>query len=236
MRRSEVNLTQCSNLVNYFLLNIKKNRYNINYKKSDKLAEATGMTKGEKTKLRIIETAVDCFYEVGLTETSFKMISERSGLTQPGIYAYFHDKNSLLLACSAYAIEQGRQYVGGEVSREKSAKDVLKTYLSMNLKWVFTDRKVIHSLIAMYYFGATHPPLQELHWSIDQNAISRIEGYLLAGNREGAWKIRDPKKIAREIHSLLVGEMIKIFHWPGERGHEERHRDLWSFILKAVTP
>lgn len=193
------------------------------------------MTKGEKTRLRIIETALDCFYEVGLTETSFKMISERSGLSQPGIYAYFHDKNSLLLACSTYAIERGREFVGAEVSRERGAKEVLNTYLKQNLKWAFKDRKVIHSLIAMYYFGATHPPLQELHWSIDQNSITRIEGYLLSGNREGAWKVREPKKVAREIHSLLVGEMIKIFHWPGERGLDERHRDMWNFIWKSVA-
>ena len=193
------------------------------------------MTKGEETKLRIVKTALDCFYEVGLTETTFKMISERSGLTQPGIYAYFRDKNSLLLSCSAYAIERGREFVGAELSKESDAKNVLKTYLKMNLKWAFEDRKVIHSLIAMYYFGATHPPLQKLHWDIDQNSITRIEGFLLAGNREHCWKIRDPKKTAREIHSAMVGEMIKIFHWPKERSLAERYRDFWSFISKAVT-
>ena len=188
------------------------------------------MTKGEQTRLRIIETALECFFEVGITETTFKMISEKSGLTQAGIYVYFRDKNSLLLACSEYAIERGRKFVGSETDKESDARDTLRTYLYRNLQWVFKDRKTVHSLIAMYYFGATDPILRKLHWAIDQNAIGRIEGFLLSGNRENKWTIVNPKNLARQIHNVLVGEMIKSFHWPNEKKLDDRFEDLWSFI------
>ena len=192
------------------------------------------MTKGEKTQFRIIETALDCFYDVGITETTFKMISERSGLTQPGIYAYFADKNALLLACSQYAIERGREFGGSETDGNRGAKEVLRSYLFLNLNWVYKDRKTVHSLIAMYYFGTTYLPLKKLHAEIDHVATERIDHYLQAGNRESAWKVKDTQKFARLIHSLLVGEMMKSFHWPKEQKLEEREKNLWDFVSRLI--
>jgi AcrR family transcriptional regulator len=192
------------------------------------------MSKGEKTRLRIIETALDCFYEVGITETTFKMISGQSGLTQPGIYAYFSDKNALLLACSEYAIERGREFGGSEFEGNQTAKQVLRAYLFLNLNWVYKDRKTVHSLIAMYYFGTTYPPLKKFHAEIDLIAIKRIDAYLQAGNRESEWKIKDTDKIARLIHSLMVGEMMKAFHWPKDLKLEEREKELWGFVYRML--
>lgn len=197
------------------------------------------MRKGEATRLRIIESALDAFVAVGFTETTFGKLSEMSGLTQPGIYAYFSDRGELLAACALHAAEKGREFIDQAIRPQVYASDALKTYIEMNFRWTIERRRDAYAILAMYYFGATHPAIQALHFQLDAIGIERINGYLLQGIREKLWHLGDPKETAQRIHSLLVGELIKAFHWPKDASATSRSRMVWEFVetnLKKTRP
>lgn len=58
------------------------------------------------TRLRIVEAAVDLHGELGPARTSLSMVAERAGVQRNTLYAHFPDERSLLMACSALALER----------------------------------------------------------------------------------------------------------------------------------
>lgn len=61
----------------------------------DDAAEGGPETKGERTRRRLLEIAIDRFGERGYRATSVSEIARYAGLTQAAVYAYFDSKESL---------------------------------------------------------------------------------------------------------------------------------------------
>jgi len=59
-----------------------------------------------ETRQRIVEAAVDLHGTVGPARTTFSMVAERAGVQRHTLYAHFPDERSLLMACSALALER----------------------------------------------------------------------------------------------------------------------------------
>ena len=59
-----------------------------------------------ETRQRIVEAAVDLHGTVGPALTTFSMVAERAGVQRHTLYAHFPDERSLLMACSALALER----------------------------------------------------------------------------------------------------------------------------------
>jgi AcrR family transcriptional regulator len=192
------------------------------------------MKKGESTRLQIIDSASKIFYEKGFHSTTFAMVAKSARLTQPAIYSYFTDKEDLLSACCLNSAQNGRQQIESNLDPNLDASQTLKKYVEMNLNWVMTKPAEAYSLLAMYYIGHSMKAVKQLHKSIDDVGISRIETFLIRGNREQSWNIKTPLEVSKHIHSLLVGEMIKAFHWPGEVTPSIRHQRLWRFLVHIL--
>jgi AcrR family transcriptional regulator len=58
------------------------------------------------TRRRIVEAAVDLHGSVGPAQTTFSMVAARAGVQRHTLYAHFPDERSLMLACSALALER----------------------------------------------------------------------------------------------------------------------------------
>src|SRR5499433_3192465 len=59
-----------------------------------------------ETRQRIVEAAIDLHGSVGPSATTFSMVAERAGVQRHTLYAHFPDERSLLMACSALALER----------------------------------------------------------------------------------------------------------------------------------
>lgn len=59
-----------------------------------------------QTRQRIVEAAVELHSSIGPAATTISMVAERAGVQRHTFYAHFPDERSLLLACSALALER----------------------------------------------------------------------------------------------------------------------------------
>jgi hypothetical protein len=41
--------------------------------------------------------------------------------------------------------------------------------------------------------------------------------------------------VARQIHSLLIGEFIKAFHWPDALTRDARFKQFWLAVLRQLA-
>lgn len=60
----------------------------------------------ENTKMRILNAALDCFYENGFSKTSFDEIANRINMTKGAVYWHFKDKAELLASLIQYHIKE----------------------------------------------------------------------------------------------------------------------------------
>ena len=85
--------------------------------------EGAGLaTKGERTRLRLLELAIERFGERGYRATSVSEIARAAGLTQAAAYAYFPSKEALFdAAVDADAAPLVEEAEGGP-PRSRSAR------------------------------------------------------------------------------------------------------------------
>lgn len=64
--------------------------------------EASGYPRGDETRLRIVEAALDAFGASGYDSASTRAIAKRAGVNLPALQYYFGGKEGLYLACADY--------------------------------------------------------------------------------------------------------------------------------------
>lgn len=74
--------------------------------RDDHEAGSAGETKGERTRRRLLEIAIDQFGRKGLRGTSVTEITREAGLTQAASYAYFENKTELFRAAVDADVEE----------------------------------------------------------------------------------------------------------------------------------
>ncbi len=187
-----------------------------------------------ETRERLIEAGLELFLEEGFHKVTLARLGSKLGITHAALYAHFDDKTDLLSACCDASIRRIRELVDEAIDPNAPAADRLRDYLAASLGWVGSHRAYANALLSMYYYAACDDGLRKLHARVDEDTISRIETHLIQGNRERAWKVAAPRATAAMIHSLIVGELIKIFHRPREQTRTERLENLWSTVEAMV--
>src|ERR1700743_3172831 len=75
---------------------------------SHRRATNMGYARGEETKLRIINAALELFGERGYEQTSTRDIAARAEVNAPALQYYFDGKDGLYLACAEHMAARGR--------------------------------------------------------------------------------------------------------------------------------
>jgi len=79
-----------------------------------------GYARGEETKLRIIEAALELFGAHGFEQTSTRDIAARAGVNAPALQYYFDGKEGLYIACAQHMADRGRELMAPAVARAKA--------------------------------------------------------------------------------------------------------------------
>jgi AcrR family transcriptional regulator len=174
------------------------------------------MTKGEQTRLSLVKAAQRSFSANGFDGLTFADLAKELQIRPSAIYVYFDNKIDLLLACAMHAAQEGRDFIDRYIDPTAPAPDRLRGYLLGNLNWILQYRKEAYSLVALYYFSRTDAKLLALHRQIEEKGIERISILIRQGCLERAWEAPGLETSARLVRSLLVGEMLRAFHFPRE--------------------
>ena len=189
---------------------------------------------GAETRARLLDAALLLFERNGFHKVGLPALGKEIGVSHAAIYAYFDDKDDLLAKCCELAIEAIREIVDLKIDPNSSAEQRLRSYLDGNLEWVLKHRRYANALLSMYYFGAQSPKLRSLHLEMDRVSISRLETHLIHGNQAKAWQVRATQARASAIHSLIVGEMVKAFHFPRDMSRAERFAGIWKSVCLLI--
>jgi AcrR family transcriptional regulator len=120
------------------------------------------MTKGERTKQHIIETAMPVFSQQGVAGTSMTDLVAATGLQKGGIYGHFASKEALALAAFDYAFTRATNILTCALESQQSAlarlTAIVDAFLTMMEDATFAGG--CHLLNTAVESDDTHPALR----------------------------------------------------------------------------
>jgi TetR/AcrR family transcriptional regulator, regulator of cefoperazone and chloramphenicol sensitivity len=78
---------------------------------------STGYARGEATRLRIIQTALDVFGTLGFEEASTRLIADRAGVNLAALHYYFAGKDGIYRACAGHIAAYCEQMIAPFLAR-----------------------------------------------------------------------------------------------------------------------
>lgn len=184
------------------------------------------------TKEKLHLHALDAYLKDGAHNTTFQSLARELGISQAAIYKYYRSKDELLVGAISYAAEKGRRFLLQDENHKLEALMRFKAHVKNNLNFCIEAPLLSVAVITLHYFAICIPEVKKLHEEINNTRIKRIENYILQCIHEKSVpKDIDIKTTAEQIHSLLLGEMVKTFIWPKEVSLNVRSKNLWNSIL-----
>lgn len=169
----------------------------------------TPISKGERTKERIVQAALDLFREHGYEATTMRMVADKAEVSLGNAYYYFSTKDDLLQAFYHEVHEAHVAAAAPILANERGLLARLRGVLLAKLAVI----EPYHRFSALMFRNAADPksPLNPFHGA---SAAIRREGEelfaaVLRGSRE-----KVPKDLAAELPALLwTYSMGIVLYW-----------------------
>ena len=165
--------------------------------------ETPALTKGERTRERILENAADLFAEKGYTAVTMKDVCEASGLSRGGLYRYFGSTAEMMILLMRSEQQHADLMVARERGEHKSAVKMLDAFLAQHYQFMHSRRGRLE--LAMNQFAQSHEAgWEENRLRIDA-AVGRTADLIRFGQEEGSFRAGDPEQLAYHVIMAIGG-------------------------------
>lgn len=193
--------------------------------------------KGESTRQKIVQSAIRLAAKHGFADASFQMIADDIGLSQSAVMYHFPDKNALFADLVKTIVRHNHDLVAGLIMVSDSAGQRLLKHCLGNVTWALRYRKQdAQILMLLYYLAGRGKVFSELFTGMIAGGRGRILEHLLAGTREGLFKLKaDPAVVAETIQDSLFGAMLYAASAPEGSVTQAGLETKWKAQLAALT-
>lgn len=193
--------------------------------------------KGGKTRQRIVQSAIKLAARHGFADASFQMIADDIGLSQSAVMYHFPDKNALFAELVRAIVKRNHDVVAELVDARDDAGRRLLKHCVGNVTWALRYRRQdAQILILLYYLAGRGRNFSELFEGMIAKGRERIVEHLLAGTREGLFKLQDkPEAVAEVLQDSLFGAMLYAASAPEAATSPAALETKWKIYLAALT-
>lgn len=192
----------------------------------------TPPNKGERTKQRILASALELFREHGYDATTMRMVAEAAGVSLGNAYYYFASKDLLLQAFYREVHEAHVAAAAPALAGARTLHDRLLAVMLAKLEVI----EPYHRFSALMFRSAADPesPLNPFH---PAGADIAKEGEALFAQALAGSSTRLPKDLAAELPNLLwTYSMGVVLYWIHDRSPQrDRTRRLIERTVDLVT-
>jgi AcrR family transcriptional regulator len=198
----------------------------------DASSDSGAETKGERTRRRILEMAVDCFGRQGYRATSVSEIARAANLTQAASYAYFDNKEALFRAAVDADVSDLIDEVSAQVD-DVGALDLIPTV-------------IVHAVVALEHHPLSHRVLagqepDEVPRLTELPALRRFSDLLAEalGRAVARGEVRAdlrPDVLAAGLESLILGLLFSAVQTRGSASERHQLGVVEAFDLMLRPP
>lgn len=170
----------------------------------------SSLTKGERTKLALIESGITYIAQFGLESASISNLAQHAGVSRPLFSHYFPQKDALFQDAAEYISLHAQSYVATHVGDHHSFRRRLWSYVTVNLDWVMTFPHHFKFWILLLFTCTYSEKWSQFNAQLKTSARLRIEELLIQGRANGEWEISDPRWVANILHNQLYVVIINL--------------------------
>lgn len=189
--------------------------------------------RGENTRARLIDAAVESFSTRSFHGTGTRDIAEAAGMSQAAMYAHYPTKEELLYQLSLDGHTEIEGIMLAAVARCSSPKEQLAEVMYDFTVW--HARSHTRARVINYELGGLTPAHREEIARYRRRLEATMRRILVAGVEEGTFHVPDPSMTARALLSLGI-DVARWYRDDGRWTSEEigeRYRDL---ALRIALP
>ena len=165
--------------------------------------ETPSLTKGERTRERILEKAADLFVENGYTAVTMKDVCEAAGLSRGGLYRYFGSTAEMMILLLRAEQQYADQVVAREHGEHKSAVKMLYAFLQQHYQFMHAHRGRLE--LAINQFAQSDETGREENRRRIDAAVRRTADLIRFGQEEGSFRAGDPEQLAYHVIMAIGG-------------------------------
>ncbi len=172
---------------------------------------ASDLTKGQQTKLRIMNGALTLFSKNGFNQVTLKEIAKETKTSHPLILKHFGSKEELLFAVRKLVTFSNYHWVDSKVKETMSGLEALHLHCYENINWGFHNPEKAKIILLTYYYSSLDGLNIEMGSGAMKAGIARMHKYILQSQREGLISADIKSQwLAEMIHEYCVGLFIKM--------------------------
>ena len=154
------------------------------------------LSKGEKTKRKIMVVSADLFLKVGLYDITFQQIADQVGITVAGVYKYFSSMDQLIIETCDYWVKNSISYINEDADDLISARDYFDQWFERHLLYASKNRAQDALLFGLYYNSLRSKKMLDLYASIKTRAVKKIDLLIQRGNLDSSWNAFETSDLA----------------------------------------
>ena len=188
------------------------------------------MTKGDKTKKKLYECAMQLFREKGYEHVTVSEIAKKSGTAKGTFYIYFESKADVLIQMIREYDDYYDRIAGSFRKTDNAAAKIKSTVQSAGS---FTQDVTGHDLLRVLYTNQISGGKKELY--SDRSLYRIISDLIREGQKNGEFHLSLPGDILAD--SLIIWIRGMFFEWVMREGAfnlKERCEQLASFFCDSI--
>jgi TetR/AcrR family transcriptional regulator, regulator of cefoperazone and chloramphenicol sensitivity len=208
-----------------------------------------GYARGEHTRQRLLDAAIELFAELGYERASTRAIARHAGVSLPALQYYFGGKDGLYRACAEYITEDVRSRLGPAGERVRLALgrrdltqaellELLRAVVEPFLEGLATERPESWALFFARVQGEHSVAFEAIFQQIGERLLATVMEIV---SRILARPASSPEVAIRAV--VIVGQltlvrrarpiMLRALGWPDFAG--ERLKTLKEVVWQGIT-
>lgn len=185
------------------------------------------LTKGERTRERLLRAAVDRFGADGYRATSVSQLSRDADLTPAAAYAYFDDKEALWRAAIAADLHALRADVAGAALRDtRPILAMMRGVIDGMQRHALARRVLVEGSPTDLQIVLAHPLFADLTSLLSAGLAARQERGVLPADV-------DPAQLAQGMESVIFSLVLAVVR-AGMEGEPERVEAVMALLYAAA--
>lgn len=175
-------------------------------------------TKGELTRQRIVDTALELFAEQGYDATTMRAIAQRAGVSTGNAYQYFAGKDHLVLAFYERSQLEHAEAAERALTRSRDFAERLHGVLTARV-----DTMAPYRAFAASFFRTAADPDSPLSPFSDESGPARAMATALYAEALTGSSVKVPAQLRDELpHLLWLYQMGVVLFWVHDRSPGSR--------------
>jgi len=154
----------------------------------------------------IVEAAIECIGKLGVEDTHFESIGQRSGMGRAHVKYYFKDRDEIVKAAIEFVATTAQMITLECISRANSPKERLQAFVEGAFRWVESYPEHLPVMGLNYYYCMYRPDYQKLHSQIRSLGEERARSLL--GELLPKVSSEHRNRAAKAIQNLILGNLL----------------------------